>query len=111
MDSFESIRQRNGDGPWRERVTASPQQRCLLLSWPPGYSNPPHYHPDVEEIFVIQEGRAEFDFGDGRVEAVGPGAVLYAAAGQRHAIRTLGDEPLLMLCFLAPNIPDDQVEC
>ena len=111
VDSVQAIKQRNGDGLWRERVTASPQERVLLHSWPPGHSNPPHYHPEVEEIFVIHEGRAEFDFGEGRVELAEPGAVLYTPVRQPHAIRVVGDERLLMMTFLAPNVPDDEVAC
>ena len=68
-----------------------------------------HSHPEGEEIFVIHEGRAEFDFGDGDIRAAGPGSVLYASAGQAHAIKVLGEEPLLMMCFMSINDPDDTV--
>lgn len=69
-----------------------------------------HSHPEGEEIFVIHEGRAEFDFDEGEKRAVGPGAVLYAAAGRPHAIKVLGEEPLLMMCFFSANYPSDTVE-
>ena len=112
-DSIQAIMERNGPGLWREQVTASPEHRVLLLSWPPGYDNSTHYHPDAIEVFVIHNGRAEFEFADGQLVDAKPGSILYTSPGfeQRHAIRVVGDEPLVMLCFLSPNAPDDTVDC
>ena len=108
-DAIAAIKARNGSGRWRERIVASPQQRVVLLHWPPGTDQPAHYHPGAEEIFVIHSGRAEFLFDDDQVVQAAPGAVLYASPRRRHALRVIGDEPLLMMCFLAPNLPDDEV--
>ena len=69
----------------------------------------PTIHPDCEEVFVVHEGCAEFTFDDEPPVEAGPGSVLYAPRGSPHALRVVGDEPLLMMCFLAPNLPDDEV--
>jgi mannose-6-phosphate isomerase-like protein (cupin superfamily) len=108
-DGIEELKARHGDEDWREVLTASPRHRSVLLRWRPGRSDAMHSHPEGEEIFVIHEGRAEFDFDGGDIRTVGPGSVLYAPAGQAHAIRVLGKEPLLMMCFFSANYPDDTV--
>ena len=110
-DAIPAFKQRNGDGPWREVFASGPDFRAVLLRLSPGTYLSPHRHRG-NEVFVIHEGEAEFDFGGGRVEKAAPGAVLLAAEDQRHAIRVLGDQPLLLMCFLAPNnTPDDVVTC
>ena len=80
-DSIETVKARNGDGDWREVLTATSRHRSVLLQLPPGVHPRVHRHPGGEEIFVIHEGTAEFDFGDGRVRTVEPGTFLYAPAG------------------------------
>jgi mannose-6-phosphate isomerase-like protein (cupin superfamily) len=110
VDAIEDAIARNsGRGDWREILTASTRHRSVLLHWTPGRSDALHVHPEGEEIFVIHEGRAEFDFDDGDIRTAGPGSVLYAPAGQAHAISVLGEEPLLMMCFMSINDPDDTV--
>jgi mannose-6-phosphate isomerase-like protein (cupin superfamily) len=108
-DAIEAIKARNGSGNWRERIVASSRQRVVLLQWLPGTVHAPHHHPDAEEIFVVHAGRAEFTFDDDQIVPAEPGAVLYAEVGRRHGLRVVGDEPLLMMCFMAPNAADDQV--
>ncbi len=108
-DAIEDAKARNGGREWREILTATTRHRSVLLQWSPGKRAPMHSHPEGEEIFVIHEGRAEFDFGDGEVRTAGPGSVLYAPAGQAHAINVAGDEPLLMMCFFSANYPGDTV--
>ena len=52
----------------------------------------------------------EAAFGDGDRRTVGPGSVLYAPTGQAHAIKVVGDEALLMMCFMSINEPDDTMD-
>lgn len=44
-----------------------------------------------------------------RVTRAEPGSILFAPRGCRHGVHVVGGEPLLMMCFLAPNIPDDEI--
>lgn len=108
-DAIAAIKQRNGSGTWRERISATTEHRSVLLHWAPGTAQAAHYHPDCEEVFVVHEGRVEFTFDDEQPVLAQPGAVLYAPRGSRHSLRVVGNEPLLMMCFLAPNLPDDEV--
>ena len=109
-DSIEAIRARNGSGDWREVLTATFRHRSVLLQCIPGTHPPVHRHPAGDEIFVVHEGQAEFDFGGGDVRLAGPGSVFYAPAGRQHTFTVIGSEPLLMMCFLSANDADDTVD-
>jgi len=54
-------------------------------------SHPPHKHPD-EELIIIKQGTLEAMV-NGVTRRVGPGAVIFQAANQMHAIRNVGDGP------------------
>ena len=110
-DAIQDAKARNNNSSeWREVLTATTKHRSVLIHWMPGRSDAMHTHPNAEEIFVIHEGQAEFDFDDGRTRVANPGSILYAAAGQPHAISVLGKAPLLMRCFMSANHPTDTGE-
>ena len=68
----------------------------LLLK--PGMSpHPPHQHPE-EEIMVVTEGMGEIVV-DGKVTKVGPGAMMYCAAGKLHGVKNTGSQPLLFYFY------------
>src|SRR5262245_22392775 len=55
--------------------------------------HPPHEHPE-EEFMVITEGTGDLSL-DGKVTNVGPGSMMYCAAGRLHGIVNTGKTPLL----------------
>ncbi|HEY5908857.1 MAG TPA: cupin domain-containing protein, partial [Vicinamibacteria bacterium] len=63
-----------------------------VTTLPPGQaSHAPHTHPE-EEVIIIKEGKVEaFQAGETRV--VGPGAVLFMASFESHAVKNVGDTP------------------
>jgi mannose-6-phosphate isomerase-like protein (cupin superfamily) len=64
----------------------------LLLK--PGMSpHPPHQHPE-EELMFIAEGSGEIVV-EGKVTKVGPGTMMYCAAGKLHGVKNTGTQPLL----------------
>ena len=52
---------------------------------------------------MVLEGRAAFRIGEGEEQEVGPGVLLSAAPGVRHAVRVTGHTPLLLFTAVAPN--------
>ncbi len=78
------------DGPTdqlRSMTTGS-----LLLK--PGMSpHPPHQHPE-EELMIIAEGSGEIVV-EGKVTKVGPGTMMYCAAGKLHGVKNTGTQPML----------------
>jgi mannose-6-phosphate isomerase-like protein (cupin superfamily) len=59
----------------------------------PGASpHPPHRHPE-EEFLIVAGGTGEIEC-DGKVSAVGPGAIMYCAGNVLHGITNTGPVPL-----------------
>jgi mannose-6-phosphate isomerase-like protein (cupin superfamily) len=59
----------------------------------PGASpHAPHRHPE-EEFMIVAEGTGEIEC-DGKVTAVGPGAIMYCAGNTLHGITNTGKVPL-----------------
>ncbi len=68
----------------------------LLLK--PGMSpHPPHQHPE-EEFMVITQGMGEISM-EGKITKVGPGSMMYSAAGRLHGIVNTGKTPLLFYFY------------
>jgi quercetin dioxygenase-like cupin family protein len=64
----------------------------------PGMSpHPPHQHPE-EEFMVITEGSGEITV-EGKKTGVGPGSMMYCAAGALHGIVNTGSGPLLFYFY------------
>ena len=64
-----------------------------LMLKPGMQPHPPHQHSE-EEIMVIAEGTGEIVV-DGQKSRVGPGSMMYCAAGRLHGIVNTGKTPLL----------------
>ena len=63
-----------------------------VTTLPPGQaSHAPHTHLE-EEVIIIKEGTVEV-FQAGVIRNVGPGAVLFMASGEAHAVKNVGDTP------------------
>lgn len=101
-----------GPATWRERLVADDATRWVLLSWEPGISTVPHRHPYAGETFLVMEGRLAARIGDAPEVEVGPGTILFAPRDAIHALRVVGDERLLFIASVAPNLDlaDETVE-
>ncbi len=84
-------------------VLVTPQIRSRFLRMEPGQSAQLHSHDLGHEIFLILEGRVEFEI-DGETEELGPGQMCVALAEQPHKVRVLGDEPMTMYLSVTPHI-------
>jgi len=84
-------------------VLVTPQIRSRFLKMEPGQCAQLHSHDLGHEIFLILEGRAEFEI-DGETEELGPGQMCVALADQPHQVRVLGEEPMTMYLSVTPHI-------
>lgn len=84
-------------------VLVTPQIRSRFLKMEPGQSAQLHSHDLGHEIFLILEGRVEFEI-DGETEELGPGQMCIALVDQPHKVRVLGDEPMTMYLSVTPHI-------
>jgi mannose-6-phosphate isomerase-like protein (cupin superfamily) len=82
------------DGP-TDQLSAMTAGSLLLK---PGMSpHPPHEHPE-EEFMVVTEGSGEITIA-GRTTKVGPGSMMYSAAGRMHGVVNTGKTPLLFYFY------------
>jgi mannose-6-phosphate isomerase-like protein (cupin superfamily) len=59
--------------------------------------HPPHQHPE-EEFLLVTEGTGEITI-EGQATKVGPGSMMYCAAGKTHGIVNTGTNPMLFYYY------------
>jgi len=67
------------------------------LTLPKGASIGLHKHNDNEDVYIIVSGKGLFTDGNGKETAVEAGDITIARTGQSHALKNIGDEPLIFL--------------
>jgi quercetin dioxygenase-like cupin family protein len=84
-------------------VLVTPQIRSRFMKMQPGQVAQSHSHDLGHEIFLVLEGRCEFEI-DGESQELGPGQMCIALADQLHSLRTVGDEPMTLYLSVTPHI-------
>jgi quercetin dioxygenase-like cupin family protein len=84
-------------------ILVTPQIRSRFLRMEIGQYNESHTHDLGHEIFLILQGQAEFDI-EGEKHVVGPGQMCIALTDEGHAVRNVGDEPVIMYLSVTPHI-------
>ena len=84
-------------------VLVTPHIRSRFLRMEVGQVNGYHSHDLGHEIFLILQGRAEFEI-DGQTQELGPGQMCIALADEGHLVRNVGDEPVIMYLSVTPHI-------
>jgi quercetin dioxygenase-like cupin family protein len=88
------------------RNVGSQKLTVKITEFPPGYTHKLHFHPHQEEVIFVVSGRGVTETEGGKKE-IGPGSVVFVAAGEPHATYNLSDsEPLKTIIIKAP--PDDE---
>ena len=62
-----------------------------------------HTHDLGHEIFLMLQGQAEFEV-DGETAIAGPGQLVVALRDEKHTIRNIGDEQVIMYLSVTPHI-------
>lgn len=87
-----------------KNVLVTPQIRARLYHMKPGQVDRLHSHDLGHEIFLILEGKAEFNIG-GHIEVLGPGQMCVALADEIHQVRNLlADRRTVMFLSVTPHI-------
>jgi quercetin dioxygenase-like cupin family protein len=85
-------------------VLVTPEIRARLYHMKPGQVDRRHSHDLGHEVFLILEGRAEFEINGTRKE-LGPGQMCIALADEIHQVRNLlPDRPTIMYLSVTPHI-------
>ena len=77
---------------------AEPIVQFSQAVFPPGEGVDAHSHDAMHEVFFVQSGEAEFTV-NGVSQIATEGACMFAAAGELHALRNIGEGPLQLLFF------------
>ena len=84
-------------------VLVTPEIRGRFLRMEPGEVGPFHSHDVGHEVFLVLEGRAEFEI-EGQTAVVGTGQLCVALAGEKHEVRVVGDEPMTLFLAVTPHL-------
>lgn len=91
------------DGPLSRNFFVSPQIRARFLRLEAGQVAMRHSHDLGQEVFLVLEGRCEFEIG-GHREVLGPGQACVARVDEFHQVRAVGGEPVTMYLSVTPHI-------
>ena len=92
------------DGRFRRMVVQQARVRAGLLRYAAGDTVPEHAHRESDEVFYVVSGHPTFVI-DGRPIVVEPGSLMHVSAGEVHGI-VVGEEPLLLMAVVSPNLDD-----
>ena len=84
-------------------VFVAPTMRGRFLRHEPGEIGPFHSHDVADELFLILQGQCEFTI-EGEKAILRPGQICCARAAQKHEVRVIGDEPMIMFLVVAPHL-------
>ncbi len=84
-------------------VLVTPQIRSRFMRMEPGQTAQIHSHDLGHEIFLVLEGRVEFEI-DGETQELGSGQMCVALADQIHLLRAVGDAPMTLYLSVTPHI-------
>lgn len=86
-----------------KNLLVTPQIRSRFLKMAVGQFNEGHTHDLGHEIFLILQGKAEFNI-DGRKAVLGPGQMCIALKDEWHSVENVGDEEVIMYLSVTPHI-------
>lgn len=92
------------DKSWGEQVVLDQRNRANMIHQMPGSGNRPHWHPDMDEWWVVLKGEVEWRAGNDAPFRAKRGDIAFVEAGKSHAIDTVGDESSIRLAVTTPDV-------
>lgn len=87
-----------------KNLLVTPEIRARIMRMEPGDEfNSRHSHDLGHEVFLILQGKMEFEI-DGETQILEPGQLCFALRDQPHAVRVIGDEPVILYLSVTPHI-------
>lgn len=84
-----------GEGPGFRKVRRGLDVTAFgvnAIVMPAGVDSGFHYHEEQEELYFVHSGRVEIEFGDGSVQALGPGGFARVDAATHRKVRNVGGD-------------------
>ncbi len=86
-----------------QNLEVTPEIRSRFMRLGPHESADRHSHDLGHEVFLVLEGKAEFEI-NGETAVLGPGQFCFSKANDHHCVRNLWDEPMTMYLSVTPHI-------
>ena len=104
--TVESMLARFGPPMWTEPVVLDERNKAGFIHYGPGMSSNPHWHPGLDEWWVVLKGELRWQTGTGRppIEAR-QGDIVFVPEGLKHGITSVGDETTVRLAVTPPDMP------
>ena len=104
--TVESMLARFGPPMWTEPIVLDERNRAGFIHYGPGMSSNPHWHPGLDEWWIVLKGNLRWRVGDGRppIDAR-QGDIVFVPEGLRHGITSLGDETTVRLAVTPTDMP------
>lgn len=74
-----------------------------IVTFPVGSNPGTHVHAGEEEIIYIISGKGETKVG-GKAYPLEPGVGIFVEPGVEHGVKTLGNEPLVLVSVFSPPV-------
>ena len=88
---------------FRKVLLTGKQSQIVAMHLAPGEEIGDETHPTIDQLFLVEEGRAELLI-DGKPIPIEENEVALAPAGARHNLRNAGKKPLKCVTFYAPPV-------
>jgi mannose-6-phosphate isomerase-like protein (cupin superfamily) len=83
-------------------VVITPQIRCRFMKELPNTPREWHCHDGASEVFLVLEGRVEFNV-EGEICVAGPGQLVHVEPFRKHIMRALDDQPAYLYLSVSPH--------
>jgi mannose-6-phosphate isomerase-like protein (cupin superfamily) len=88
---------------FRKVLLTGKQSQLVAMHLAPGEEIGEEVHPAIDQLFLIEDGRAELVL-DGKPTPLEENDVAFAPAGTRHNIRNVGKKPVKLVSFYSPPV-------
>jgi quercetin dioxygenase-like cupin family protein len=95
-----------GPPKWTEHVVLDDRNKAGFIHYAPGMSSNPHWHPGLDEWWIVLKGELRWRIGSNRplIEAR-QGDIVFIPEGLKHGITSVGDDTTVRLAVTPPDMP------
>jgi mannose-6-phosphate isomerase-like protein (cupin superfamily) len=83
---------------YRKVLVTGKQSQVVMMSLPPGEEIGEEVHPNVDQLFLIEDGKGEIMI-DNKLLPIEEHSAAFVPAGAKHTVRCTGKRPL-KLCSI-----------
>lgn len=98
------LERRGTDETWLQQIIKDRRNWVWMGHLLPGEATRPHWHPATNEWWAVLQGEIEYTIGKSDPFIATRGDIVYAKAGDVHAVRTVSDEPSVRLAVMDPDV-------